>query len=235
MAFYTPRGLKIRLSLPYAFTLLSRLYPKRTPEKVLLSTEAVDGLSVLNWDVMTLLAIWYQAPFWAVTAIGIGASVAGTLTLWFGIFLIPGLPTLSLWWSFIPTFFRLIGLLLAAYAFQGWDGVLSLVVAYGASFLANKALELKLVRSRYLRSGVLMTSSEVSFLQAYRLHAVDLGVTTDINVTQEEMTSAPWREVVLDYASDHMDRVPAQDLERVYKQVASAGRADQGHIGYVPS
>jgi hypothetical protein len=44
MAIFTPRGLKIRLDIPLAFALMSRLYPKFSAFKILKTTEGIDLL-----------------------------------------------------------------------------------------------------------------------------------------------------------------------------------------------
>ena len=42
MAIYTPRGLKVRLPIDFAFALIARLYPKYDAFKVLRTTEAIE-------------------------------------------------------------------------------------------------------------------------------------------------------------------------------------------------
>lgn len=67
MAFYTPHGLKIRLSAPHAFTLMARLYPRRSPAAILVSTEGLENLPAVCWSILALVGLAHDAstsPFW---------------------------------------------------------------------------------------------------------------------------------------------------------------------------
>lgn len=44
MAIYTPRGLKIRLSVDHAFTLMARLFPDVDAFKILKTTEGLESI-----------------------------------------------------------------------------------------------------------------------------------------------------------------------------------------------
>lgn len=44
MTIITPRGLKVRIPVPYAFALMARLYPEVSPFRVLKTTEGIESI-----------------------------------------------------------------------------------------------------------------------------------------------------------------------------------------------
>lgn len=60
MAIYTPRGLKIRLSIQYCFTLLARLYPEVDPYTVLKTTEGLEFIPSFLAVLASLICFLYK-------------------------------------------------------------------------------------------------------------------------------------------------------------------------------
>lgn len=94
MAFYTPRGLKIRVSVPYAFSLLGRLYAQVHPSKVLETAEAFDEVPVAAAHIAALACLALRSPVAETVLWTVIGTVAGHFVLRTGLW-VPGLLTAS--------------------------------------------------------------------------------------------------------------------------------------------
>jgi len=202
MAIYTPRGLKIRIAVPYAFGLMTRLHPKVSPFRVLKTTEGIERLPGMLASLAGIMTFVTQLPPLQIgLAVG-GAQLAGALINLFGCYVIPGLVSAGTLFSYIAgygIFFMtilVVGLLLV-----GWQGVLAFFV--GKVVIAMIIHVLQYWRtSRYHKvAGYPFTPSEVHFFNAYRLHASRIGVTTDIDLEDAEMQEDNWGPTFEEFAT----------------------------------
>lgn len=208
LAFYTPRGLKIRMDVPYAFTLMSRLYPKVAPAKVLETTEAFDEVPVAACHLVALVCLvsGFQMST-TVVATAVGAAV-GYFLLSTGLW-IPGLLTLSNVFSKLTFLVRIPAMFIVGYLAQGWAGVVAWGLAYLAASIVGTVAGFMTARSAHKATGFALTTSEMSFFNAFRLHAVALGAASSTEVTQEEQDSGKWQAVAEDYGFKFPGRLPS--------------------------
>ena len=95
MAIYTPRGLKIRLSIGHAFGLMARLYPKVDAFNVLKTTEGLEGTPTVLAFITGMLSFFYGFEALHVGFCVFVVSVVGKVVTGFGLYVIPGLLTLG--------------------------------------------------------------------------------------------------------------------------------------------
>lgn len=239
MALMTPRGLKIRLGLDGGFSLLARLWrrdPRTDAFRVLKTCEAITHIPVvLSVLAGAVLAIWPAAasPLWLGAALVLG-RVAGTLLTAMGRFDVVrpfGLLWLGLIWSWLPSVVRaplIVGIPAALGFLMGWWWAIAWIVGSVSAVVFSSGLEFLIVVINKQRVGQGFTAAEIDFFNAYRLHADRLGVTRDIDVTEEEAASGDWRECLNDYAEkwpEAVARFPlgADDLELLAATSVPAG------------
>jgi hypothetical protein len=193
MTVYTPRGLKIRIDVPYAFGLMARLYPTVSPFRVLKTAEGLQSTGRLLAFVVGVTAFGLGLSPLETLVLVSGASFVGALLGVFGI-VIPGLVWLSVMYSYVSGFGVLLAVLLVTgFLTVGWPGVLAFMAGSAVGALASMVVELWRTR-RYMHTiGHPLTSAEVSFFNAYRMHASKMGVTTCINLDDEESSAESWR------------------------------------------
>lgn len=193
MAIYTPRGLKIRLPINYAFALMARLNPNVDAFRVLKTTEGIESLPGAFAFLTGLLCF-----FLAVTPLKIGITVfivtvlLGLMTR-YGFYVFPGIVQVGTIYSYLAGFgILLILLLVLGFLLAGWKGIVAFLIGRLLAGIVNGALNWH--RAYYYHSvlGDAVTASEVNFINAYRLHASKLGVTTDISVSDDEMLQDNW-------------------------------------------
>ena len=202
MAIFTPRGLKIRLPFDYTFALIARLYPKIDAFKVLKTTEGLESIPGMLAFIVGVTSFYLRLDPYMIGLYVLIASVAGTIITTFGIFVIPGLPKLGTFYSYISGFYILIAVLVVyGFVSVGWQGVAAFfigkiiaeIIKWGAEFWNTNRIHSKI--------GVPLTGSEVNFLNAYRLHAKEVGKSTEIDVSDEELKEENWKEVFEDLAT----------------------------------
>jgi hypothetical protein len=201
-------GKYLQMDPGWVFALLARLRraDPRTDALHVLGTyqamEEVDSVtSVLAGVVVT---VWPDRPLWAIPAALVCGEIIGLALLRLGFIRVirfTGLLSLAKGWTYVPVIpFHLVvtlGLLLT----YGWAVSLLWLGGYFASIITNSALEFWLTRSRYRRTGRMITASAANFLLAYRMHAKRLGVTTDIALTEEEFASEEAEKCYADFAA----------------------------------
>jgi hypothetical protein len=202
MAIYTPRGLKIRLSVDYAFPLIARLYPKVDAFKVLKTTEGIESLPT-----MVAFSIGLYCFLWTVDPINIGIAtfigyLAAVVINLRGFYFIPGLVALGTLYSYVSGFgILLIVLGIVGFFVAGWQSVLAFFASKFLAWGVAQVLEFIDTKRVFKLSGFAFTASERHFFNAYRLHASRIGVTTDIDVSEEEAKEENWRDAFTDLAS----------------------------------
>lgn len=193
MAIYTPRGLKIRIAVPYAFGLMARLHPKVTPFRILKTTEGIEVLpGMLAFIAGIVTFVMRLSPFEIGAAVA-AAQLLGRLTNLFGLYVVPGLIALSTVFSYFAGWgvFLIISAVVGL-NFSGWQGLLAFFLGRLAAGVVGLGLEFWQTSHYYKLTGHAFTSSEVHFFNAYRIHASRVGVTKDIDLNEEEMKEEHW-------------------------------------------
>jgi len=189
MAIYTPRGLKIRFSVPYAFSLMARLFPDITPFRVLKKTEAIENVSDVMAVIEAVIIIFFfpGAPLVNICAAVMGIYFIGYIMKIAGIF-IPLIVPISEIFSYIYGYGIItIGLLKTAVLLA----VLLATNIFDYLIEMIRAILCKAMDRPYL--GV----SEIDFINAYKILAASIGTNINTNVTEQEINSEAWREPYL--------------------------------------
>jgi hypothetical protein len=132
MPIYTPRGLKIRIAVPYAFGLMARLSPTVSPFRVLKTTEGLESLPGMLAFIAGIVAFVMRLPPLHIgLAVGVG-QVLGVLINLFGVYLIPGLVPLGTLYSYFAGYgIFLVTAAVVGFLFAGWQGVLAFFLGQG--------------------------------------------------------------------------------------------------------
>lgn len=218
MALMTPRGLKIRLPIEHAFALLARLWrtDRRTDAfRVLKTCEAIEDIpTVMATGAGAAAAFWPASPTYAMPLAIVLGQVFGVLLTQFGVYVIVrplGLLLAATLFSYIPLWSTLIvqAPIVGFIAWKlGWVPVALWIGAWIGGVIMAWAVRFKLTKWRYNKSGgIILTGSEVNFLNAYRLHADRLNVTRDLSVSDEEIESGGWETCLMDYAKKYPEAV----------------------------
>lgn len=203
MAIYTPRGLKIRISVPDAFGLIARLYPEVSAFKILKTTEGIDSLtSVATFIAALICFIMHLDPSQIVLTISI-TYIAAILINAFGLFIIPGQVALGTLYSYISGYGLFITtIIIIGYITTGWQGLAAYFIAKGIGWCVARVIEFIEVKRTFKLSGIAFTASERCFFNAYRIHANKLGKTTNIDLSEEEMEEEYWKPAFVDFATN---------------------------------
>ncbi|NLD71763.1 MAG: hypothetical protein GX649_03480 [Chloroflexi bacterium] len=197
MSIYTPRGLKIRVPVRDAFALMARLHPHVSAFRILKTTEGIETIpGLLSFAGGVAGYAFGLAPL-QLGAVVAGGHVIGMIMNAIGLFL-PGLVPLATIMSYVTGygFFLLAGVTMG-YVVSGWTGALAYLAGRLAAVLLGYVIEwvqayrLHAVARALGYSGGL-TASEQNFVNAYRLHALKCGKSTDITLTEEELDEESW-------------------------------------------
>ena len=201
MAIYTPRGLKIRLGVNHAFALMARLYPKVDAFKILKTTEGLESVPAMLAFIVGTASFYLGLNPYEIGLYVLIASVVGEMITTFGFFIIPGLPKLGTFYSYISGFGILLTVL-AVYGFfsVGWQGVVAFFVGKFLAGIINSSIGFWNVKRIHSKIGIPLTASEINFFNAYRLHASAIGKSTDITILDEELKEENWKECLEDLA-----------------------------------
>lgn len=202
MAIYTPRGLKVRLSVAESFALMSRLFPSITPFSILKTTEGLEAIPSLLSYIGALLGIFLYSHPAQITLLTVSGFIIGYIITRFGLFFIPGLVRLGVLYSYIEGWGLLfVSIGVVAYIMNGWTVLLAFVIGEIMVGIVNFILGFLDAYWFKHKIGVPLTISEVNFFNAYRIHASDIGMTTSIVLSDEELSEDSWKEAYnwLDY------------------------------------
>ena len=206
MPIYTPRGLKIRLPVNFAFALMARLHPHVPPFRVLKTTEGIEGIPATTSFLVAIVCFALSAdPVVTGVAVFVTSATAASLNR-YGLFVVPGLVGLGTAFSWVSGYgVLLIGLLAFGYYRCGWQGVAAYFVGRGVAGALGGILEWHESRKAFELIGFPVSASERNFINAYRLHAGDLGLSTDITVPDEELSEENWMHVFVEFAGEWPD------------------------------
>jgi len=202
MGIYTPRGLKIRIAIPYAFGLIARLYPQVSAFKVLKTTEAIESLTSIATFIAALICFIMHLDAVQIAVIISITYIASVLLNTFGLFIIPGQVAIGTLYSYISGYGLLIIVIaIVGYLTTGWQGVVAYFAGKFTGWCVARVIEFIETRRYFKLTGFAFTASERCFFNAYRLHAVKHGITTDIDLSEEEMEQENWRPAFEDLAT----------------------------------
>jgi hypothetical protein len=209
-----PRGLKIRLTVDYAFALMARLYPKVDAFRVLKTVEGIESLPQSFAYLAALVCFYLNLPPWQIGLIVFAVIILLSLMTRFGFYVFPSIVKLGTIYSYLSGF-GILFVLLAVFGFYwvGWRGVLAYFAARLVAGVVNWTLTMQETRMYFRKVGQALTGSERNFFNAYRLHASALGITTDVDVTDEETASTNWEPTFLDLATKYPDVVARFTVE----------------------
>jgi hypothetical protein len=205
MAVFTPRGLKIRLSPKLCFTLISRLYPKIDAFKVLQTTEGMDDIiSLLPFITGIICFILKLDPLYIGLYVAISAIIGNLINL-FGLYIIPGLIKVSLFFSYFSGYYlNYVAIAMVGFIFSGWLGVLGFVLGRMAGGVIFHIFHIYYLKSQLKKYGVTFGVTEREFFNSYRTCASKIGVTTDLDLSEDEINDNKW-EIVFE---DYMEKCP---------------------------
>jgi len=214
MAIFTPRGLKIRLPVNYAFALMARLYPQVSAFRVMKTCEGIQDVpSLLAFCAAMACFIAHVEPYVAGITV-FCAYVVGSLLMLRGFFIVPGLVPISTCYSYVAGRGILtVIVLVTGYLTLGWQGIVAYLVARVLAFICEQSIEFADTRNAYSEARIVLTASEKHFINAYRLHASRLDKTTDVDVSEDELDEANWGPVFEDFATKWPEIVRRFTLE----------------------
>ena len=203
MAIYTPRGLKVRIAVPYAFGLMARLSPKVGPFRILKTTEGIESVPGMLAFIAGIVAFAMRLPPLEVGILVAAAQLVGILLNLFGLYVIPGLVALATLYSYLAGYGVFLVIVVAVgFVTVGWQGLLAFFSGRLAAGLVSTALGFWQTSRYHKLTGHAFTSSEVHFFNAYRLHASRVGVTTDIDLNDSELQEEHWGPTFEKFASE---------------------------------
>jgi len=196
MVIYTPRGLKIKLQYDYVFALIARVYPKADAFKVLETTEGLESIPSLLTFITGFICFYMRLSLFEIGLYVFIASIIGLAITSFGLYVIPGIVKLGTFYSYISGYGILL-ILLAVYGYitVGWQGVLVFFATIFLGGIIKIIIESIQMKRLYLKTGMVLSASDKNFINAYRLYANKLGITTDITVSDEELEEENWMPV----------------------------------------
>ncbi len=201
MTIFTPRGLKICLPVDYAFALMSRLYPPVHPIKVLISAEGIDAVPAFLATATSIVSFWADLSPQTVALATAAASITGLLLTHFRLVaFVPCLVRSATLFSYLPGFGITMALTAGlGYWMCGWQVAAAFVVGRFVGTASCFVLEFLLPRVRVDNVDMVLSESEINFLNAYLGHAIRAGVGLNLSVEEDELEESNWGPVFLQH------------------------------------
>jgi len=172
---------------------MTRLHPKVSPFRILKTTEGIESLPGMFAIIAGIIGFLMQLPPVQIGLVVASAQLAGVLINIFGFYFVPGLVALGTLFSYISGYgIFLIATAIVGFIFAGWQGVLAFFVGKITASIISQALQFWQTSRYHKLIGCPITASEVHFFNAYRLHASRTGVTTDIDLKDDEIEEEHW-------------------------------------------
>ncbi|KJS19653.1 MAG: hypothetical protein VR72_17785 [Clostridiaceae bacterium BRH_c20a] len=86
------------------------------------------------------------------------------------------------------------------------------MIAKGILFVIDNVLNFIWSKNSYKKIGIPLTASERNFYNSYRLYASSLGITTNIDVSENELEEENWTDVFEDFYSNYPEVAKRFDL-----------------------
>jgi len=206
MPIFTPRGLKIRISVEEAFSLMARLFPETDAQKMLKTVEGLDDFpNFLAFVTGLICYVFTVNPVSIAVSTGL-MYIVGVLITFYGFFIIPCLPILAMHYSIHSRVF-LLALTFLGFIFVGWTGVLAFFIGKVIAYLAGMLIELFKMKKMKKDLGIGFSLSEINFFNSYKFYANQQGISNDITVTDDEVKEGKWIEAFEDFAKKHPEAV----------------------------
>lgn len=194
MAIYTPNGLKIDIDTKLAFTYIARIYPKYSAYKIL---KTVEGLELLPGTLAVLSGICCFIFGFSTLNIALYTglfTLLGGLIIRFGIFIFPRLMMILITIGTLNSYLLLyVIVIIIGLITVGWRGILFFFIGrYGAGLL-NEGIEFISMKIAHKKFEILLSTSERNFFHSYRLHAIRMGLSKDLNLKDGELESDNWK------------------------------------------
>jgi len=201
---YTPRGLKIRLEVEYGFALMKRLYPEVDAFKILKTTEGLELLPSAVTFIAIIIAFIMRLEIVQIATISFLSYFLSYMITFWGLFIIPGLPTFGTLYSYISGYgVAFIIIVITGYVMKGLYGIIAFIIGRILAGIICSAIEAFEAKRMHNKFGITLMGSEKNFINAYRLHANKLGITTDVSATDEEMLEENWIDCFKDLAKKY--------------------------------
>lgn len=218
MYIFTPRGLKIKLSISYVFALFSRLYPKILPYDFLQMVEGVETIPALLISFaafFTVIAFPNMEPKYICAILTLSWAI-GYLMIKAGIYFIPGIVMAGSGFAkihgkgliFVP-------LMVLCYFTRTWE-----ITATVAATMAFWGL---------IRMAICNDTPERTVICVYQMLAVQCGASTNVDISEEEVNSSreEWLPVLSTYLEAHPEAQPRimealHEMEMHYRAYISA-------------
>ncbi len=188
MAIFTPSGLKIRLEIPFAFALMSRLYPKVPAFKILKTTEEIAILpNSIAFAVTIVCLVSNVEPIYIIFNVII-FHIITHIILMFGLFIFPGLVIYGKLFNFVWHFgIYYIIIIAVGLIYSSWQGVVAYFIARLFCVLIDFVIGYFYAKRGIKHLGYPLGLSERDFFSAYCYHASRIGASTDLEVTDFEL------------------------------------------------
>jgi hypothetical protein len=178
---------------------MARLYPRVRPHQLLLTVEAIEKAPGLAAAIVGLALIALRTDPYLVGAATFATRLLLSPAICRLLFSLPGVLGLSrgfvaiTGWGVIHA-----GVILFGIVFHTW--IASLSYAFGVLAASIAEFVLEFARAKHLRNAGMppLTGAEIAFLDAYRIYASAIGITTDVEITEEEVLPANVDPVISD-------------------------------------
>lgn len=201
MAIFTPRGLKVRLPIDFAFALIARLYPKYDAFKVLRITEAIELMPKALSAVAGIICFLMGLEWTVIAGVVFVTTFLAHLLNITGLIFLRSLIHFSKLYSLISGYgIVLIGIIALGYFTVGWEGIVAFFAAKWAAGLLAGLLNNIQSKKFHKATGLAVTASERHFFYAYQFYAKNLGIDANLEVDDDELEESNWQPVFMDLA-----------------------------------
>jgi hypothetical protein len=206
MAIFTPAGLRIGLPTEFAFALIARLHPRVDAYQVLRTADALDIVPGAVVVAATAAAFAARLSPVLIGTVAFTAHVVAVFAVVTGTGLRPAVARAARLYSAVARSGLLfLATLALGLATVGPPGVIGFLVGRVGAGLLTYAIEFWNARRIYAATGLGLTGAEFAFLRAYQVHAMELGVSTDVVPTDEELQPGNWEPVLEDFTAKWPD------------------------------
>jgi hypothetical protein len=204
MAIYTPTGLKINIPVNQAFGLMARVFPRVSSFTFLKKVEGMFFMPSLCAFTVTIVLLYQSFPLVYVSiAVFLIYLFIAYLSI-FGMYLFPGLLSISTCYSYLGAYsISTITEIAVCIIIAGWKGGLAFTSAKFLAWLVRilllENLAQKFALYKYKEE---LGTPEIFFIYAYKIYARKLGISSDIELSQEELKDENWKPVFAHFAKN---------------------------------
>ncbi|CAN7695540.1 hypothetical protein [Paenibacillus sp. LjRoot56] len=203
MAIYTPQGLKISLDVPTSFGLMARLYPDIKPDSILKTTESISVMPSSLGFVTGILCFALQLSPSHIAICTLFAMTVGILLTFSGIVWFPFIQLGAMFSHIYGLFLPTIIAVAIGFVLTGWAGVASYMVSRIVASVVSILVSIGFTTQSSIYNGSRISTAERNFFNAYRYHALQLGKSTSLELSRDELKEAYWGQTYQDLLSSH--------------------------------